>query len=627
MRKPVITLSLVLFLLLCAGPLLVNGQSPPSRSLTYVNPRPGAQHVSPTTSLAIREGAPLSSAATTLDLFVVTGSESGRHSGTTTLSDDSRTLLFYPDEPFAYGETVSVSIRPGLTTITGTAIAETSYQFTVIDQPLEQFSRPTPDRALQRIASTESNGPYPHYYTFPEFTNIMTTTVTTPAQNTGDGLIFVAAMGILFDSQPALIILDNAGDPIYIEPTPANRTVSDFKKQTVDGTEYLTYHLGMPNPGWSNGSAYVMDDQYNVVDSWTIGNGYGADLHELRLLDNGHAIMLSYTPIPYDLRPYGGPADGTLLDIVLQEQDSAKNVVFEWHGSNHIPVDDTYADLDSDEPVDFMHTNAIEVDDDGNWLISNRHMSEITKINRQTGDVIWRLGGKSNEFAFTNDGGFSFQHSIRRLDNGHITLFDNGNLHDPPHSRVIEYALDETAKTITRVWQYPDDTTEYSSFMGDGQRLGNGNTFIGWGGQPKLSEVQSDGSLALEMRLGALSYRAFRFPWSGMPTDDPRAALRYDSDPTAVNLYASWNGATDITSYEVYAGPTKDSMSLMKTVPRSGFETSIQLTGLAADTCFFQVRPVHAQATDMPYSNLTFRTDLSVCKDRLSMNYFPLMYR
>jgi hypothetical protein len=333
---------------------------------------------------------------------------------------------------------------------------------------------------------------------------------------------------------------------------------------------------------------------------------------------------MAYELIPFDFSPYGGPENGTLIDIRLQEQDENKNVVFEWIASEHLPIEDTEVNLDINGPVDFLHTNGIAVDTDGNWLVSHRNFSEITKIDRQTGDIIWRMGGASNEFTFTNDTGFWNQHNINRLPNGNITLFDNGTFHTPPHSRAIEYMVDENAKTVTRVWMYPQGTTEYSSVMSNVQRLPNTNSMIGWGNRPKLTEVLYDGTVALEMALGTINYRAFRFPWNGVPADPPRGALFYDADPTAVTIYTSWNGATDITDYEIYSGPTTAAMSLIDTAPRTGFETEISLTGLSPDSCFFRTKPVHDQGISTPVSNLMFRSDLYVCWDQLEHSYMPL---
>ncbi|MFZ0547319.1 MAG: arylsulfotransferase family protein [Candidatus Promineifilaceae bacterium] len=465
------------------------------------------------------------------------------------------------------------------------------------------------------------------YYTHPEFTNIMTTTVTTPAQNTDDGYVFVGAVHQFYGGPSAAIILDNSGEPIYIKPVNDNFFIGDFRKQTVNGTDYLTYHVGSNTGGWTYGSSYVLNENYQTVDSWTLDGGLGSDIHEFILLDNGHAILLGYVPTPFDLSPYGGPVNGILVDVVIQEQDANKNVVFEWIASEHMPIGDTEVNINTTNPVDFLHTNAIAVDDDGNWLLSHRNFSEITKINRQTGDIMWRMGGAGNEFTFTNDIGFSNQHNINRLDNGHLLLFDNGNGHTPPHSRMVEYIVDEVTKTVTLYKMYPTGNDGFSVAMGNTQRLPSGNTMIGWGTQAKLTEIQSDGSVALEMLLGSISYRSFRFPWTGVPSEAPRATVRYTSNPTAVTVYTSWNGATDITSYNVYAGATSSTMTLVGNAPRSGFETEIPLTGLPSDTCFFQTKPIDGLGDPTPFSNVTFRQDLQVCRDQLYHPYLPLFFK
>jgi hypothetical protein len=109
-------------------------------------------------------------------------------------------------------------------------------------------------------------------------------------------------------------------------------------------------------------------------------------------------------------------------------------------------------------------------------------MDEITKIDRSTGDILWRLGANAvnNEFTFIGDSrAFSHQHDIRRLPNGDITLFDNGNYDDPEVSRGVEYRLDETAKTATMVWEYHHNPEIFGGFMGDVQRHDDGRTTMG----------------------------------------------------------------------------------------------------------------------------------------------------
>lgn len=611
-------LSFVIMVLCLVATTYVSLAAGAALPLIYTSPAAGALHISPTTALAVRQGSPFDGRRLSSSFFAVTGSKSGSHSGTVRLSDDQLTLLYYPDRAFAYGETVAVTVRPGMVTASGAPVAGSSFQFTTLERPAAALLTPAMD-------ARDSGAPSPgqagwRYQTYPEFSNVMTATVTTPAQRVDAGYVFVSGLGSFSPTEPSLQILDNAGEPVYIQKTAGGNLATDFKRQVVNGIPYLVYYQGVSHLGWANGTYYVLDQSYTQVNSWTIGNGYGADLHELQLLENGHALMLSYTTIPFDLSPFGGPVDGALVDPVIQEQDSAKNVVFEWHGSQYVPLIDSYMPL-SDSPVDFMHTNAIEVDTDGNLLISNRHLSQIIKINRQTGAVIWRMGGKYGHFTLTNDSGFSFQHDIRRLPNGHLTLFDNGNQRGPQYSRAVEYAIDETAKTLTRVWQYPADQSLFSAFMGSAQRLGNGNTLIGWGGLPLVSEILPDGTKAFELSLGALSYRAFRYTWEATPTWPPSVVLSHSADPTTATIYSSWNGATGVSAYAIEAGPAANAMSLITTTARSGFETTTALAGLDPATCVFRVRPVRAQGAT-PYSATIYRIDSPQCRALLNKTYY-----
>jgi hypothetical protein len=70
------------------------------------------------------------------------------------------------------------------------------------------------------------------------------------------------------------------------------------------------------------------------------------------------------------------------------------------------------------------------------------------------------------------------------------------------------------------------------------------------------------------------SYRTFRFPWSGQPTDDPAIAAELGADDE-VRIYASWNGATEVDSWQVLVGAAPDRLEALASAPRQGFETVI----------------------------------------------------
>jgi hypothetical protein len=309
-----------------------------------------------------------------------------------------------------------------------------------------------------------------------------------------------------------LIIADNYGTPVFYRKM--NSLNFDFKKQS---TGVLSYY--------ESGLFYVMDGSYNIIDSLHMQNGYSTDLHELVILENNHALMMCYDvqQVAMDTVVTGGDPNATVIGLVIQELDENKNVVFQWRSWDHFKITDATYDIDlTASVIDYVHGNAIEVDYDGNLLISSRHLDEITKISRQTGSIIWRLGGKqckNNQFTYINDPltGFSHQHDIRRISNGNITLFDNGNLHDPPVSRGVEYQIDEVNKYARLISDYRNNPQTMSWAMGSSRRLENHNTIIGWGTglDPAITEVKIDGSLVLSISLPDTmpNYRAFKFPW------------------------------------------------------------------------------------------------------------------
>jgi len=423
------------------------------------------------------------------------------------------------------------------------------------------------------------------YYTAPSDLPIVQ--VTTPATNTAEGNIFFSTF--LAAGMPYLMIVDNEGEPIYYQRFDnTNIVLADFKKQ-FNGN--LTYFEGFGSYHGANGRYIELDNTYQKTRTWVAGDAASADIHDLQLLANGNALVTYYKRYPLDLSSIGGYTTTDFYDSLVHEVRPNGLLAWEWSTAAHIPISDTYIPITPTVTrLDFAHINAIEVDHDNNLLVSNRHLSEISKVNRQTGEIIWRLGGKENQFTFTNDGGFSFQHDIRRLPNGNITLFDNGNLLVPPISRAVEYEIDETNKVITKVWEYRQTPDIFQSFMGNAQRLSNGNTFIGWGGPRALiSEIGADGTKKLELEINTSTYgylyRAFRFPWEGNPTTTPTLVL------TNSALYMSWNGATGIQSWDVDYSRYPDQFTQTTNITRTGFESSISLANLAADACYFRVKP------------------------------------
>ncbi|MBI5324534.1 MAG: aryl-sulfate sulfotransferase [Ignavibacteriae bacterium] len=321
---------------------------------------------------------------------------------------------------------------------------------------------------------------------------------------------------ILLDSYQSgyLSIIDNSGLTAY--------------KKRLEGLVTARTLSHQPNGLFSyfaNQKFYLIDNKLNLVDSFSCKNGLETDFHDFKLLNNGHALLLGieYDTVDMSAVSPGGKQSATLMSYALQEQDADKNVVWEWHTSEHFNVTDATDEIDlTQQLISWVHTNFIDIDTDGNLIISNRNMDEITKINKQTGEIIWRLGGKkcrNNQFTFLNDTvngfwGFSHQHSVHKLQNGNLLMFDNGNLKPQKYSRAVEYELDEINKTIRKVWEYRYFPEVFSMSQGSVQRLPNGNTIIGWGTnnqQMTLIEARPDGTRAMEVR-NFESYQTLRYP-------------------------------------------------------------------------------------------------------------------
>ncbi|MCB0722181.1 MAG: aryl-sulfate sulfotransferase [Ignavibacteriae bacterium] len=498
----------------------------------YLDPAPDAKYVSIYNNLIIGMESPINESLLAEVNISVTGSKSGLHTGDVKLASDGKKILFRPHIPFRTNETVTVQVSSNNNQLKFNSRKDFSYRFTT-----EATRIPiSGDKSLRDELGDYYRAPF-------ELDNAEPPELTvTISNNPSPGRLFVSS----YNTDPSYLIIAENNANVFWSKGFGNQTL-DFKVQS-NGT--LTYYLT------GSDKFFQMNDKYEVIDSFACGNGYTTDTHEFILLPNGHSLLMAYDPQIVDMSQIvaGGDTAATVIGLIIQELDESKNVVFQWRSWDHFEITDaTSLDLTS-STIDYVHGNAIDMDTDGNLLISSRHMDEITKIDRVKGSIIWRLGGIHNQFTFKNDSlGFFRQHCIRRIANGNITLFDNGNFHSPQFSRAVEYNLDEIGKTVTLVWEYRNNPTIYGFAMGSVQRLENGNTLIGWGfTTPALSEVTPDGKVALEMKFpgNIVSYRAFKFNWDNITSTGSNSGLVPESYSLAQNYPNPFNPVTSI-SYSI----------------------------------------------------------------------------
>jgi hypothetical protein len=262
----------------------------------------------------------------------------------------------------------------------------------------------------------------------------------------------------------------------------------------------------------------------------------------------------------------------------VQELDiKTGRVLFEWHSIDHVQLVESYYHLpkDSDRIYDYFHINSIEIDNDGNLLVSARNTHTIYKIDRRTGRIIWRLGGKRSDFTLGRGVRFAWQHDARRRPDGSLTLFDNSagpQVRKQSRALVLHLNLKRMQATMVRNFVHRPPIVAVD--QGNMQRLPDGHYLVGWGHQPRFTEFGPRGTILFDGRFGrgrVDSYRAYRFPWVGHPVQPPAIAIG------GPNVYVSWNGATEVREWQLLAGPSRQRLRPARTVEKAGFETAIPL--------------------------------------------------
>jgi len=402
---------------------------------------------------------------------------------------------------------------------------------------------------------------------------------TTSARSGDDDLVFIAPK----EGEPMTgpLILDAAGEPVWIHPLEDERAF-DLRVQEYQGEPVLTWWRGAElGVGYGYGQYVIMDQSYRVVATVNTHGSY-ADHHGMTLTDDGTALLVTYRKAPYDLSDIGGPEDGWVVNQIVQEVDVATGEIrFTWSALDHVPVEQTrirprhndQMDGTLAGPVDYTHVNSVTEEPDGSLLISGRNTSAVYRVDRETGEVDWTLGGEASDFEMVGDSEFAWQHDAQRQPDGTLTLFDNEAAPQVgDESRGLRLRLDMNAMTARVVTEYLPPDGRLSGSQGNMQVRPNGNVFIGWGGLPYYSEYTEDGELLLDAEIvSGQSYRAFRQHWTGQPLEPPDLVVE---DGVA---HVSWNGATEATAWRVFVGADAASAREYVTAPRSAFETTIDV--------------------------------------------------
>jgi len=530
-----------------------------------VSPAPGSGTANPGTQISF-----LGAAASEIASVSVVGSRSGSHAGQLRGYSQGDGASFAPAAPFLAGEQVEVHAtlgRPG----TGRLIAFS-------------FHVDTPD-STAKVADFDNAqaapGDYQSFYTLPG-AQVPVMTVTVPDRDPAAGDILTTnGPG---PGQYGPLIYRPDGRLVWFQKLGGGETAEDLNEQTYEGRPVLTWWRGhVLELGFGRGEDLIMNSSYRTIARVRGGNGLAADLHDFRVLPGGIAYITAYNPIRCDLRSVRGEHDGAIVDTAIQEIDLRTGLVrWEWHSLDHVGPQESEVETPSDPtPWDYFHLNSIAPEAGGNLLISARSTWAGYLIEAGSGRILWRLGGNRSSFRMGPGTRMAWQHDGRVLANGEVTFFDDGS--NPPihsQSRALRIRLDLKAHTatLTSALTHPDPPLLAAS-QGNMQSLPGGNTLVGYGGVPAISEYDPAGRLLLDAHqpLDMSFYRAFRYPWTGRPLTPPALLASLNNTAEETIVHASWNGATDVRAWRILAGRAPGSLSALATIPATGFESSTTL--------------------------------------------------
>jgi hypothetical protein len=561
--------------------------------IQYIHPKENSKYVSCQTDLIIRFHKKWQKFLNDQFLDIqVTGSLSGHHEGEIVQTKDQVTFLFKPTINFMANEVVHVNVQFSLSGYDKSLV----YDFYTSSNDVSRILKNGRDAILPDEATDFKK---PAVYGEMTVINGVSVPADFPEINidtfdtTADGRLFLAND---VGGRPYIMILENDGTPYFYQRLSENSR--DFKLQPT-GTLTRVKRYG------TDGFIEI-DSNFVNIDTLYCGNDYFTDTHDILLMENGNYLIIAIDNQTINMSEIveGGQVDARVMGNHIQEIDRDGNVLFEWRSWDYFNIIDAVHEDLTANTIDYVHMNAIAIDYDGHLLISSRHLSEITKIDRESGEIIWRLGGENNQFDFVlNPHEISYQHDIRPVPGkeNHYTLFDNGYHRIPSFSRAIEFVIDTTNMTATKIWEYRHNPDRFTYSRGSVQRLANGNSLIDWAGGnlPILSEVAVDNSIVHEISFTdqMRSYRSYRYDWNGIAKQPYLIAEPY---PDKVTLIFNKFGDKNVTEYIVYGGLNPNPETVIDTTSN----TWINLTQLQNySDYYFRITALDSMGEESAFSN------------------------
>ncbi|KAJ5679325.1 hypothetical protein N7462_007569 [Penicillium macrosclerotiorum] len=377
-----------------------------------------------------------------------------------------------------------------------------------------------------------------------------------------------------------------------------NRNVFDFKVINSIGDEpHISLILQYNHDGTERGFGMILDKNYEVFRKVPLREDLGYfDIHEFNVLDDGQtALVTAYLPHEVDLAELDRPEEKTFVQFggFAEINLNTAEVVHEWSSAATIPLRESvhyHADsrVESDPGWDYVHINAVDKNENGDYLISMRFTNTLYLISAIDGHIIWRLNGRGGG-DFVQDFTFSKQHDAKFLESSgtrHVISFLN-NASDEEFAEeeissalIIEVDSGTTPMTAKVLRRYNRPDGDLTRLRGNSQVLPNQNMFVCWSQGGYISEFSAEGDVLMSAQFTSSrysNYRAYKFEFTGRPNYPPDVVSSvYGTDETnlVTTFWVSWNGATDIACWKFYAQASQfDVPVFIGNVSKLDFET------------------------------------------------------
>ena len=398
--------------------------------------------------------------------------------------------------------------------------------------------------------------------------------------------------------QAGPLIMDSDARPVWFLPL---SDAFNLQQETYRGRPVLVVYTALessngpehgppsrPGEGFPNaGRVVIYDENYRRIATIRIHSPWAIDLHDAWIAGRDIRITVVRNVNHQNLTRYGGPRDGAVADVGLQElQVSTGRMIRTWdalnpRGKPNVPLSASHQGVGASADWDAYHLNSVEALPDGNLLVSMRNTWSVYLISPVKNRVLWTLGGKDSSFHVPRDARFAWQHDARLVNPSgdgrgravKLTLFDNNT--DRGAAKGMVLTLNTSTRRAKLVAAYPHHPPYTASELGSMQLLPNSNVLVDWGSPYNYFTELSRASrelLDVAWPLRGPSYRTlFTNTWVGTPYYPPSGAVQDET------VYASWNGATEVARWEVLAGASSGVLHVVASQARAGFETAIRL--------------------------------------------------